>query len=659
MNRVRRGLAGPALAVLIAAAAVVALGSAAANASAFTVTNNHDAGAGSLRAAIAAAAASSADDTITVQPGVGTITLASPLTFAPNGALTLFGNGVHIDANGNNGALHETAGVGNLTLDGISVTGANASGKIAGAIVVQSKGTFTLSNCTIRGNHATGAATQTDAAAVIAIGLSSPVVVDRCSITDNSTSAGSAADAAGGIDDEQGPITITDTDISRNAVTTGANSVTGGGIDVEGGSTTLVRTSITNNTASTTARGDLAGGSATEGGPLTAVNSTISENRASGPAHLGGGGVLSEGGPVHLTYTTIASNIAPAGDTPTSSAQNMRNDGGVLEAFASVITPKTTAFPNCIQSSSTTSHGYSYSDDASCGFTAGTDHQSAPTAMLEPVAANGGIGPTQLPHLGSPLIDAIPAGQCQAANAAGVTTDERGVTRPRGNGCDIGAVELAPRVPPTGCPANPTANQRFVCNLYLDVLGRTVEAGGLVYWADRLDAGTPRSTMARQYVLTPEARSVLVNRLYVLYLGRAGESAGVAYWSDQIGRGVSPDTVRVLLVASSEYYGRAGGTNQGFVAAVYRDILRRTIDPSGQAYWDGQLASGHSRGDVVTRLLHTNEGRKNVITDIFNRYLRRPPNASESSFWITALGNGASELDIDISVIASAEYYNR
>lgn len=45
--------------------------------------------------------------------------------------------------------------------------------------------------------------------------------------------------------------------------------------------------------------------------------------------------------------------------------------------------------------------------------------------------------------MGSALIDAIPVASCQADGAAGITTDERGVARPQGPGCDIGAVEVA------------------------------------------------------------------------------------------------------------------------------------------------------------------------------------------------------------------------
>jgi hypothetical protein len=60
------------------------------------------------------------------------------------------------------------------------------------------------------------------------------------------------------------------------------------------------------------------------------------------------------------------------------------------------------------------------------------------SAILDPVLADNG-GPTETHALvpGSPAIDAIPA-----ADPACMGTDQRGVPRPQGDGCDIGAVEF-------------------------------------------------------------------------------------------------------------------------------------------------------------------------------------------------------------------------
>jgi hypothetical protein len=89
----------------------------------------------------------------------------------------------------------------------------------------------------------------------------------------------------------------------------------------------------------------------------------------------------------------------------------------------------------------TDSSGYNFSDDDSCGFT-----------------ATGGPTMTLLPAATSPLVDAIPVANCHDDGAATLDTDQRGVTRPQGSGCDIGAVELEAVVPvtPVEPPAAPT-----------------------------------------------------------------------------------------------------------------------------------------------------------------------------------------------------------
>ena len=91
---------------------------------------------------------------------------------------------------------------------------------------------------------------------------------------------------------------------------------------------------------------------------------------------------------------------------------------------------------------SSTDGGYNFSDDTSCGFVAATSSQKTPNdPMLGALANNGGPTQTLLPLAGSPLLDAIPPAAC------GANVDQRGVTRPQGTGCDIGAVEVEALTP--------------------------------------------------------------------------------------------------------------------------------------------------------------------------------------------------------------------
>jgi hypothetical protein len=59
--------------------------------------------------------------------------------------------------------------------------------------------------------------------------------------------------------------------------------------------------------------------------------------------------------------------------------------------------------------------------------------------MLGPLQNNGGPTLTMAPLPGSPAIDAVGATVCPPP-----VTDQRGITRPQGKSCDIGAVEVVP-----------------------------------------------------------------------------------------------------------------------------------------------------------------------------------------------------------------------
>jgi hypothetical protein len=65
-----------------------------------------------------------------------------------------------------------------------------------------------------------------------------------------------------------------------------------------------------------------------------------------------------------------------------------------------------------------------------------------PLGPLGPLVNNGGFGDTMLPQSNSPLLDFIPPPACRTGAAASVTDDERGVARPQGPGCEIGAAEV-------------------------------------------------------------------------------------------------------------------------------------------------------------------------------------------------------------------------
>jgi len=163
------------------------------------------------------------------------------------------------------------------------------------------------------------------------------------------------------------------------------------------------------------------------GGSVTAQNSTITGSIGDGIATVGGGSVT-------LAYATVVEN----------NAGNVSHTGG-LTAFGSVVALAASGV-NC-SGGAGSSQGYNFSDDASCGFTSTGDRSSAGSPGLQALANNGGPTPTFAPDPGSPLLDAIPLGACQADGASGITVDQRGLPRPSGIGCDVGAVEVQVAAP--------------------------------------------------------------------------------------------------------------------------------------------------------------------------------------------------------------------
>ncbi|MEX2255381.1 MAG: choice-of-anchor Q domain-containing protein, partial [Acidimicrobiia bacterium] len=226
------------------------------------------------------------------------------------------------------------------------------------------------------------------------------------------------ADQFGGGVAAIGTTTIESTTISGNDAAQGSAGVAGGLVVV-----------ITNSTVSN----NLGGGVASlpsEDATVTVVNSTITGN-----SDVDTGGGLFTGGTATLVYATVVDNAANI------AFDNIQTGIG-LTSFGSVVAGGSADHSTCLFSAQSVSRGYNFSDDDSCNFTQPTDRQDAGSPGLGALADNGGPTLTMLPGPASPLIDAIPAGACQDDGAAGVATDQRGITRPQAVGCDIGAVEV-------------------------------------------------------------------------------------------------------------------------------------------------------------------------------------------------------------------------
>src|SRR5262249_2987667 len=153
----------------------------------------------------------------------------------------------------------------------------------------------------------------------------------------------------------------------------------------------------------------------------------------------------------------------------------------------------------------------------------------------------------------------------------------------------------------------------FVQQVYLDVLKRPVDSGGLTAWTNFLNSGGSRTQMVFDVEQSQEYRTLVINNLYNKYLHRGADSGGLNAFLAFMAGGGTDEQVGEILVGSSEFYQKAGGTNDGFLNALYLDALNRGVDPQGRSTFDQFLASGGTTQQVATIILTSNEYRTDLI----------------------------------------------
>ncbi len=315
---------------------------------------------------------------------------------------------------------------GNLILTDSAII-SNSAG-IAGGGIYNSDSRATLSGSTVMGNRA-------DSEGAGIWNVNSVVILS------DSTVIGNVADFdGGGIANFDGEVTLTSSTITGNSA-----GWDGGGIFNDGGAVTLTDSTVSDNT------GKSGGGIATSAGEVTLIGITVSSNEA-----MDGGGISSIGGEVTLTSSTISGNTASSG-IPISEGGGIQSYGGSLTLTGSTVSDNeavsgggirvggrsTLTLTGSIVAGNTTSGS---GNSASANINGSIDSNIASfidgDPQLGPLQDNGGPTDTHLPLPGSPVLNQIPAGDHGCGIAGQMDTDQRGVPRPQGTHCDIGAVEL-------------------------------------------------------------------------------------------------------------------------------------------------------------------------------------------------------------------------
>lgn len=100
-------------------------------------------------------------------------------------------------------------------------------------------------------------------------------------------------------------------------------------------------------------------------------------------------------------------------------------------------------------------------------------------------------------------------------------------------------------------------------------------------------------------------------RLYEALLGRDADQAGTHYWLDNVAaNGGNVTAIANAFLGSSEYQSKMGGASDAtFLQSLYQNMLGRSADAAGLAYWESALADGASRASVVVSIVGSTEAQ--------------------------------------------------
>lgn len=413
----------------------------------------------------------------------------SDSTYGPNGLPVITGdltlNGSHATIARNAGGtipafrlMQLSSGV-TLTLHDVTMQGGISTGD--GGAILNAGGTLILDDVTLVGNHAAakGGAVANDNFGTLNVkdsvvsanhanyggGMYSfgPQQIAHTNFLNNTSTYGAGLYVDGGLG------TLTDSHLGGNIATGSggalvvyspldytiertvfeSNQGTGGGAIYNGGSKIVIHDSTFDANIGTY------GGAILAAEPLDLVNSTLTGNTAS----VQGGAIYHSYGDLNIANSTLFDNGSADGGAlyNAGNRSNIINStltgntasgagGGIFNvgdyqgtvALANTIVANNLTGGNCYNSGTLTDNGNNLrwpNTDSSCVGVFGDP-------LLGALGNNGGLTRTVAPGEGSAATDAGSDSECASGLVDNV--DQRGLTRPQGAHCDIGAYEVGP-----------------------------------------------------------------------------------------------------------------------------------------------------------------------------------------------------------------------
>ncbi|WP_425913261.1 Ig-like domain-containing protein [Pseudomonas sp. GWSMS-1] len=229
----------------------------------------------------------------------------------------------------------------------------------------------------------------------------------------------------------------------------------------------------------------------------------------------------------------------------------------------------------------------------------------------------------------------------------------------------------------TGTDVNKKDNDVFgnasqwVNQLWRDLYGREGHGDSqAAELANQLNQGSIGKAEVLSQVLGSselDTHAAAIIRLYHAVLDRSPELCGYNYWLGRANENVGQAQIGEAFLSSPEFVAQHTGlSNSQFVDFIYQNVLGRTADAAGGAWWLEQIETGvTTRGGMLYGVSQSSEYKAEMADDVavdllYLGLLNREPDAEGRSYWLEqypAIGDMTQFMAA--STATTTEYHDR
>jgi hypothetical protein len=219
------------------------------------------------------------------------------------------------------------------------------------------------------------------------------------------------------------------------------------------------------------------------------------------------------------------------------------------------------------------------------------------------------------------------------------------------------AALLAPAVPAPAAPLALSTNDCFLTAAFRDLLGRAPSDSERATFLSELSGSVTREQVAYQIDTGDEYRQNLAQSYYNAFLGRSATPGEVAALLGLWQGGGTDEQAIAQILGTLEYFQHAGGTNDAFVTAVFRDLLGREPTSSERTIFLKQLSGSVTRQDVAYEIDTSAEFYGRQVQSYYNKFLGRPASSGEVDAWVNQMRQAGTRDEQVISVLVGSDEY--